>query len=89
MYLLRIAGIDEAQRDEIIRLISETGVGVNVHYIPMAMLTLFKNSGYDIADYPNTYRLYANEISLPIYNGLTEDKVAFVIDAVVGGVSGI
>ena len=89
MYLLRIAGIDEAQRDEIIRLISAKGVGVNVHYIPMAMLTLFKEKGYRISDYPNTYQLYANEISLPIYNSLTEDKVAFVIDAVVGGVRGV
>ena len=86
LYMLRITGIGEEERDEIIRLISEKGVGVNVHYIPMAMLTLFINKGYDIADYPNTYRLYANEISLPIYNGLTEEQVAYVIEAVVDGV---
>jgi len=86
LYLLRIAGMDEAQRDDIIRLISEAGVGVNVHYIPMAMLTLFKERGYRIGDYPNTYRLYANEISLPVYNGLDEEKVQYVIDAVVSAV---
>ena len=83
LYLLRIRDIGEEERDEMIRSISEAGVGVNVHYIPMPMLTLFKSLGYRMEDYPNTYRLYANEISLPIYNGLTEEKVAYVIETVV------
>jgi dTDP-4-amino-4,6-dideoxygalactose transaminase len=82
LYLLRIDGATEAQRDEIIQLVSEMGVGVNVHYIPMAMLSLFKEKGYRMEDYPNTYRLYANEISLPIYNGLDDEKVDYVINAV-------
>lgn len=86
LYMLRIADADEAQRDEIIQLISEQGVGVNVHYIPMAMLTLFREKGYRMEDYPNTYRLYANEISLPIYNGLDDKKVDYVIEAVVSAV---
>lgn len=89
LYLLRIAGATEAQRDEIIRQVSEKGVGVNVHYIPMAMLSLFKEKGYKIADYPNTYRLYANEISLPIYNGLDDDKVDYVIGSVRSAVEGV
>ncbi len=83
LYPLRIKKISEQQRDEIIEEIARKGVGVNVHYIPMAMLTLFKNRGYDIADYPNTYHLYKGEISLPIYNNLTPDKVKYVIDSVI------
>jgi dTDP-4-amino-4,6-dideoxygalactose transaminase len=53
------------------------------------MLTLFKQKGYRMEDYPNTYRLYANEISLPIYNGLTTQQVDYVIEAVVEGVKGL
>lgn len=83
LYMLRIRDINEEQRDAIIQSISLTGVGVNVHYIPMPMLTLFKNLGYHIADYPNTYKLYANEISLPLYNGLTREQLEFVTSAVV------
>jgi dTDP-4-amino-4,6-dideoxygalactose transaminase len=83
LYLLRIKDISEEQRDQIIQKVSEKGVGVNVHYIPMPMLTLFKNLNYRIADYPNTYRLYANEISLPVYNGLTEDKLKVVVETIV------
>jgi len=61
-------------------------VGVNVHYIPMAMLTLFKNRGYRIEDYPKTYELYSNEITLPLYNGLTDEQIDEVISVVAAAV---
>jgi dTDP-4-amino-4,6-dideoxygalactose transaminase len=83
LYLLRIKGITEEQRDAIIQQISSKGVGVNVHYIPMPMLKLFKNLGYKVEDYPNTYKMYANEISLPIYNGLTNDQLNLVVETVI------
>lgn len=83
LYMLRIQGITESQRDELILEIAKQEVGVNVHYIPMAMLTLFKNKGYDIKDYPITYHNYAREITLPVYNGLTEAQVEYVIQSVV------
>lgn len=83
LFLLRIKGITEEQRDKMIQSISLNNIGVNVHYIPMPMLTLFKNQGYKIEAYPNTYKLFANEITLPLYNGLTIDKLDRVIEAVV------
>lgn len=86
LYLLRIAGADENRRDRIIQSIAGRGVGVNVHYIPMPMLTLFKKRGYRIEDYPVTYSLYANEITLPLYNGLTDDQVDEVVQAVIDSV---
>ena len=86
LYLLRIAGADEARRDAVITAVSEQGIGVNVHYIPMPMLTLFRDLGYDIADYPKTFELYENEITLPLYNTLTEEQIAEVIFAVASAV---
>jgi len=83
LYLLRIKNITEKQRDQIISYVSQKGVGVNVHYIPMAMMTLFKRLGYKIEDYPNTYKLYASEISLPLYNGLTPDKLEIIANTVI------
>lgn len=82
LYLLRIKDISETERDQMIQSISERGVGVNVHYIPMAMLTLFKTKGYDIKNYPNTYNLFKGEISLPIYNGLNTQQLDYVIESV-------
>ncbi|MGK0307081.1 MAG: dTDP-4-amino-4,6-dideoxygalactose transaminase [Urechidicola sp.] len=82
LYMLRINDINEEQRDQMIDYISSKGVAVNVHYIPMSMLTLFKNKGYKIEDYPNTYNLYANEISLPIYNNLNKLQLEKITDTV-------
>ncbi|PKP20459.1 MAG: capsular biosynthesis protein [Bacteroidetes bacterium HGW-Bacteroidetes-19] len=83
LYLLRIKGISESIRDNMILEISKEGIGVNVHYIPMAMMTLFKNLKYNIDDYPNTYQQYCNTISLPIYNGLSSEQLNRVANAVI------
>ena len=83
LYALRIKDITEAQRDLIIDEITKKEVAVNVHFIPMPMLTLFKEKGYDIENYPNAYAQYKGEISLPIYPQLTDEQIDIVIDAVI------
>jgi dTDP-4-amino-4,6-dideoxygalactose transaminase len=86
LYPLRIKGVTEAQRDEIIARIFEKQVSVNVHFIPVPMMSFYKQQGFDIANYPNTYTLYASEISLPVYMNLTDDQVQTVINAVIQSV---
>ena len=86
---MRIKDITEAQRDAIINAIAEKEVAVNVHFIPMPMLTLFKEIGYKIEDYPQAYANFKGEISLPIYPQLTNEQVQFVIDCVVEAVEKI
>lgn len=83
LYALRINGISEAQRDAMIDEISKSGVAVNVHFIPMPMLSLFKGLGYDINDYPVAYENYSREISLPIYPQLTTAQVDYIINTIV------
>ena len=78
LYQLRIKGFEEDNRDELIRRLASLDIGVNVHYIPLPMLSYFKGIGLDILDYPSSYNLYKNEISLPIYNNLSLDSVKFV-----------
>jgi len=80
--MLRFKELKELDRDRIIQILSNNRVGVSVHYIPMAMMTYFKSVGYDIADYPKTFKHYQNEISLPIYNGLSEAQVSYTIEQV-------
>lgn len=82
LYALRINDISELQRDEMIDFITKKGVAVNVHFIPMPMLTVFKNLGYKIEDYPQTYKNYSVEISLPIYPQLTESEVLYICNTV-------
>ncbi|MCB0761878.1 MAG: DegT/DnrJ/EryC1/StrS family aminotransferase [Flavobacteriales bacterium] len=83
LFMLRIEGATEAQRDEMIRHIQDKGVSVNVHFMPLPMLTAYKNMGFRMENYPNAFNMYRNEISLPVYYDLTDDQVDTVIHAVI------
>lgn len=82
LFALRIRGISEKQRDAMMELITQRGVSVNVHFQPLPLLTVFRDRGYRIADYPVAYDSYAREISLPIYPGLRDEQVHYVVRAV-------
>ncbi|MCB0695780.1 MAG: DegT/DnrJ/EryC1/StrS family aminotransferase [Chitinophagaceae bacterium] len=82
LYQLRIKDITEEQRDDIIQKIMDSGVSVNVHFLPLPTLTVFSERSYKVEDYPNTYRNYACEISLPIYVQLTDEDCAYVEEQV-------
>ena len=86
VFLLRIKNISEQQRDEIITKIFEREVSVNVHFIPVPMLSYYKNSGYNINDYPVAYNNYSREITLPVYYSLTDEQVETVANAVIQSV---
>jgi dTDP-4-amino-4,6-dideoxygalactose transaminase len=86
IYALRIKDVTEEQRDKIIDLIAAAEVAVNVHFIPLPMLSFFKSLGYDINKYPTSFRNYSQEISLPIYPQLTDEEVQYVIDTTVNAV---
>lgn len=86
LYQLRIIGITENLRDKIMQEIFNQDVSVNVHFLPLPTLTAYKNSGYNINDYPETWNKYQNEISLPVYFDLTDEQVKTVIKAVVSSV---
>jgi dTDP-4-amino-4,6-dideoxygalactose transaminase len=87
VFLLRIKGITESQRDTIISGIFKREVSVNVHFVPLPMMTWYKNAGYSISDYPVSYENYSREISLPVYYDLTDDMVKTVIQAVIDSVN--
>ncbi len=80
LYLTRIPGITQEQRNEIIIKMAEQGIACNVHYKPLPMHTAYKNLGFDIADYPNAYAHFANEITLPLHTNLTDEQVDYVIE---------
>ena len=82
LYLLRIKGATEMQRDAIIQEIFEQDVSVNVHFQPLPLLTAYKKRGYKMGDYPEAYNKFTNEISLPVYFDLTDEQVGIVIAAV-------
>lgn len=80
LYLTRVDGISEEQRNTIIIKMAERGIATNVHYKPLPMHTAYKSLGFDIAQYPNAYAQYKNEITLPLHTLLSDDEVNYVID---------
>ena len=87
LYITRIPGADTERRQEIIVKMAEQGIATNVHYKPLPMMTAYKNLGFDIADYPNAYARFANEITLPLHTCLTDEELQYVIDNFVAIVS--
>ena len=75
LYLTRIPGITEAQRNELIVKLAEAGVTTNVHYKPLPMMTAY---GKDCSDYPNAYDYYHNLITLPLHTLLSDEDVEYV-----------
>ena len=80
LYLMRVPGITEQQRNEIITKMAELDVATNVHFKPLPLLTAYKNLGFDIKDFPNAYDQYHNEITLPLHTLLTEESARFVAE---------
>lgn len=81
LYLSRIPGITEKERNEIIMKMAEKGIATNVHYKPLPMLTAYKNLGFDIKDYPNAYAQYVNEITLPLHTLLSDEDVEYICES--------
>ena len=77
LYLTRIPGITEAQRNELIVKLAEAGVTTNVHYKPLPMMTAY---GKDCSNYPNAYDYYHNLITLPLHTLLSDEDVEYVCE---------
>ena len=78
LLLTRVKGISEEERNEIITKLAELGISSNVHYKPLPMHTAYKNLGFNIKDYPNSYNQYKNEITLPLHTLLSNEDVEYI-----------
>jgi len=80
LYICRIPGYTREQTNEVITAMAERGVACNVHYKPLPMMTAYKTLGVDIKDYPNAYKFFENEITLPLHTRLSDEDVEYVIE---------
>lgn len=89
LFPLRIRGVSEEQRDEIIQGVFDRDVSVNVHFVPLPRMSFYRSLGYDMADYPVVFDNFSREISLPVYYNLGDDDQARVVRAVVEAVDDV
>ncbi len=79
LYLVRLLGCSREEVNRVMELMAERGITTNVHYKPLPMMTAYKALGFDIANYPNAYHLFENEITLPLYTRLSDEDIEYVI----------
>ncbi len=80
LYITRIPNITLEERQNIIVKMAERGIATNVHYKPLPMMTAYKQLGFDIANFPNAYAQFVNEITLPLHTRLTDEEVEYIIE---------
>lgn len=80
LYITRLLGRSDAERRAVIIEMAKRGIACNVHYKPLPMMTAYKALGFDIADYPNAYHLFENEVTLPLHTRLSDEDVEYVIN---------
>ena len=82
LYFMRIDGINEKERNEIIIKLAEQGISTNVHYKPLPLLTAYKNLGFNIENYPKAFNYYQNEITLPLNSKMSLEDAEYVVSEI-------
>ena len=78
-----IFGIRCKRRDELEKFLNDVGIGTNKHYpIPMHLQKCYKDLGFKEGDFPIAEEISATELSIPMYYGMTDEEVQYVIDKV-------
>lgn len=71
------------RRDKLEKFLNDAGIGTNKHYpIPMHLQECYKELGYKEGDFPIAEEISATELSIPMYYGMTDEEVQYVIDKV-------
>lgn len=78
LYMLNLSNFSEEQRDSVIHKCAEKGISLNVHFQPLPLLSFYKELGYKMSDYPNSYNNYKGEISLPVYYDLSDEDISYI-----------
>lgn len=78
-----IFGVRCRKRSELESYLNEKGIGTNKHYpIPVHLQECYKSLGYKAGDYPIAEEISETELSLPMYYGMTEEAIQYVIDTI-------
>lgn len=78
-----VFAIRTRKRDALEEYLNENGIGTNKHYpIPMHLQKCYKDLGFQKGDYPIAEEISATELSLPMYYGMTNDEVNYIINKI-------
>lgn len=82
LYPIKLKDSLKQKKRELFNKLRECGVGVQVHYIPVYFHPFYQDLGYENGLCPKAEEFYRSEISLPIYPGMTNEELDFVVNKV-------
>jgi len=69
------------QRDKLQAFLKDNGIGTKIHYpIPPHLSKAYQRLGYKKGDFPITEKYASTILSLPLYNGMADEEINFVIE---------
>lgn len=78
-----IFGIRCKRRDELESFLNGAGIGTNKHYpIPMHLQKCYQNMRFKKGDFPIAEEISATELSIPMYYGMTDEEIQYIIDKI-------
>jgi len=78
-----VFGIRCKHRDELEKYLNKNGIGTNKHYpIPIHMQKCYLKLGIREGKLPIAEEISATQLSLPLYYGMTDEEIQFVIDTI-------
>ncbi len=80
LFMTNLIGRDVYSRNDLIVKLAEQGIATNVHYKPLPMHTAYKKLGFSMENFPNSYNMYKNEITLPLYSLLKSEHIDYIVD---------
>ena len=71
-----------ANRMDLIKYLDDKGIKTNIHYpTPIPCQRAYADEKWDIDEFPVTNRICAEEISIPLYPGLTSREQEYIVDS--------
>lgn len=71
------------ERDRLIDYLNEKEIGTIIHYpVPPHLQECYRGLGYKEGDFPITEKLAKTVLSIPMYNGMTEEEQNYVIEVI-------
>ncbi len=81
LYVVQLHEAIGHRRRQVFERMRGSGIGVNVHYIPVHLHPYYRNLGFREGDFPNAERYYRHALTLPLHAGMTFAEQDKVVDA--------
>jgi len=88
LYVIRLLDESKIKRDELIKRLTNLGIGTSVHYKPLHLHSYWKNNfKLEKTSFPNSQKAFENSISLPIYSRMNDNDIEKVYKSVISCLS--